>query len=115
MSETLGQKQRRFTLSVSKLIAYIYESGYEATMGDAFRDPRAFGPLGKVIAYGNAFSCHKARLAIDLNLFKGGAYLSDTESYRQIGEWWEAQADDHCWGGRFKDGNHFSITHEGIK
>ena len=36
MGETLGQKQRRFTLMVADLIGHAYESGYELTFGDAF-------------------------------------------------------------------------------
>lgn len=115
MSETLGQKQRRFAKAVARLIDKAHELGYEVSLGDAFRDPRAFGVLGKVIAYGNAFSCHKVRLAIDLNLYKDGVYLANSDDHKPLGEWWEAQAADHCWGGRFQDGNHYSITHEGIK
>lgn len=115
MSETLSQKQRRFAKLIPRLIDKAHELGFEVTVGDAFRDARAFGKLGEKVAYGNAFSCHKLRLAIDLNLFKNGEYLSSTESHRQLGEWWESQAPDHCWGGRFNDGNHYSITHEGMK
>ena len=46
MAESLGQKQRRFALLVSQLIAKAYEMGYEVTLGDAYRDPRAFGAVG---------------------------------------------------------------------
>lgn len=115
MSESLGQKQRRFAKWVPRLIDKAHELGFEVSLGDAYRDARAFGPLGKVLSYGNAFSCHKVRLAIDLNLYKDGVYQETTEAHRALGEWWEAQGDDHCWGGRFKDGNHYSLTHEGIK
>lgn len=34
-TETLGEKQRRFTLMAAKLIEHIYASGYQATFGDA--------------------------------------------------------------------------------
>ena len=115
MSETLGEKQRRFARGIPRLIDKAIELGYEVTLGDAYRDARAFGSLGKTLAYGNAFSCHKVRLAIDLNLFRAGKFLETTEDHRLLGEWWEALAPDHCWGGRFNDGNHYSITHEGIK
>ena len=115
MSETLGQKQRRFAKMVPRLIDKAHELGYEVTLGDAFRDPRAFGALGVKMSYGAVFSCHKVRLAIDLNLYRDGAYLTSTEDHRKLGEWWESLAPDHCWGGRFEDGNHYSITHEGVK
>lgn len=100
---------------VPRLIDKAHEMGFTVRLGDAFRDPRAFGKLGERLAYGNAFSCHKVKLAIDLNLFRGGVYQSTTEAHRPLGEWWESLAPDHCWGGRFEDGNHYSITHEGIK
>ena len=115
MSETLGQKQRRFFKDVARLIDKLHELGYEGSWGDAYRDPRAFGKLGQKMAYGNAMSCHKVRLAIDINLYKDGVFLTTTEDHRKLGEWWESQGPDHCWGGRFEDGNHYSITHEGIK
>lgn len=115
MSETLGQKQRRFAKWIPRLIDKAHELGFEVSLGDAFRDPRVFGSPGVKMGYGNAFSCHKVRLAIDLNLYKDGAYLSTSEAHKPLGEWWEAQGADHCWGGRFQDGNHYSITHEGIK
>lgn len=115
VTETLGQKQKRFAKAVARLIDKAHELGYEVTLGDAYRDPRAFGRLGETIAYGNKFSCHKVRLAIDLNLYRDGKYLDQSDDHKPLGEWWEALAPDHCWGGRFQDGNHYSITHEGIK
>lgn len=115
MSETLGQKQRRFAKAVARLIDKAHELGFEVTLGDAYRDPRAFGGLGQKGVYGNMFSCHKIRLAIDLNLYRDGKYLTSTEDHRPLGEWWEKAGDGHCWGGRFQDGNHYSITHEGVK
>lgn len=114
---TLGQKQRGFTLMVAKLVIYAYEHGYELTFGDAYRDPRVHGSVGvtKVGAYGRANSVHKERLAVDFNLFKDGQYLTASEDYTQLGEFWESIGG--AWGGRFAspDGNHFSIEHEGRK
>lgn len=112
---TLGNKQRLFAKFVPRLIDKAHELGYEVTLGDAFRDKRSHGKLGERIAYGNAFSCHKIRLALDLNLFKNGIYLRTTEDHRPLGEWWEAQHPLFVWGGRFDDGNHYSMTHEGMK
>lgn len=111
--ETLGQKQRRFARMVARLIDKATELGYEITLGDAYRDPRAFGVMGKSISYGKANSAHKLRLAIDLNLFKDGKFLSDTENHRQLGEWWESVGGS--WGGRFQDGNHYSLEHDWVK
>lgn len=116
MSELL-RKQQLFMRLVPRLVLRALELGFEVTLGDGFRDERAFGKLGEKIAYGNAYSCHKMRLAIDLNLYtnEGRDYVTETEVHRHLGEWWEAQHPDCCWGGRFNDGNHYSMTHEGMK
>lgn len=112
---SLGDAQRLFARMVARLLDKAHDLGYEVTLGDAYRDPRVFGALGAKQGYGNAFSCHKMRLAIDLNLFKDGKFLQSTEDHRPLGEWWEAQLDIACWGGRFNDGNHYSFTYEGAK
>jgi hypothetical protein len=111
--ETLGQKQRRFARMVARLIDKAYEMGYEVTLGDAYRDARVHGIFGEKKGYGAGRSCHKLRLAIDLNLFRNGRYLERSEDHRQLGEWWESQGG--TWGGRFRDGNHYSLEHDGAK
>ena len=118
MKETLGQKQRRFTLQIAKLIVWAYEElGVEFTMGDAFCDPRVHGDFGTKKGYGRRSSCHKLKLAQDLNLFvkKNGRlrYMSSTHSHKEIGEKWESMGGDHSWGGHFNDGNHYSFEHQG--
>ena len=116
MAETLRQQQSRFALAVSRLIAHAYTLGYEVTLGDAYRDPRVHGALGVRKGYGRASSQHKQRLAIDLNLFRNGRYLSSTEAHRPLGEWWKQQHPDACWGGDFPgDGNHYSLERGGLK
>lgn len=110
---TLRQKQSKFARMVADLILKAYELGYEVTLGDAFRDPRLHGEVGVKKGYGHSKSAHKQRLAIDLNLFKDGKFLGSTEAHKPLGEWWEAQGG--AWGGRFNDGNHYSLEHEGIK
>ena len=115
MSENLRQKQSRFARSVGRLIEQAYRLGYEVTLGDAYRDPRVHGDLGVRKSYSHPRSAHKVRLAIDLNLFKGGQYLEGSEAHRPLGEWWERQHPDARWGGRFDDGNHYSLEHNGIK
>ena len=113
MSETLREKQSRFARMVPRLIDKATELGYEVTPGDANRDERVFGAVGVFKGYGNASSCHKLRLAIDLNLFKDGVFLATTEAHRALGEWWITQGG--AWGGEFNDGNHYSLEHEGHK
>tara|TARA_R110002012_G_scaffold112733_2_gene258559 strand:- start:307 stop:648 length:342 start_codon:yes stop_codon:yes gene_type:complete len=112
---TLGQKQRNFTMMVSILIQYAYEQGYELTLGDAYRDPRVHGAVGEKESYSSSNSLHKSRLAIDLNLFVEGEYITsgDHPAYTKLGEYWESLGG--TWGGRFQDANHFSLEHNGRK
>lgn len=112
---TLGQKQRKFTLMISKLIQFAYENGYELTFGDAYRDPRVHGEVGVKKSYSSANSLHKERLAVDFNLFKDGKFLTASDDHRPLGEYWESLGGS--WGGRFSspDGNHYSLEHNGRK
>ncbi len=112
---SLSEKQRVFAKLVGKLLTWIYENGYEVTFGDAYRSPEMaafYANKGKGIKN----SLHCLKLAIDLNLFKDGKYLDATEAHRPIGKYWESLGTEDCktvWGGRFGDGNHYSIKHEG--
>ena len=110
---TLGDKQRKFTRMIGLLIEYAYQEGYELTVGDAYRDPRVHGDVGEKKSYSSANSNHKQRLAMDFNLFKDGKYLTSTEDHRKLGEYWEDIGGS--WGGRFHDGNHYSLEHLGRK
>lgn len=110
---TLGEKQRKFVRMIADLIVWAYDHGYELTFGDAYRDPRLHGQLGQKLGYGHQNSCHKIRLAVDLNLFKDGQFLQSTEDHQPLGEQWEKMGG--TWGGRFNDGNHYSLEHNGVK
>jgi hypothetical protein len=116
---TLGQKQRIFTRLVGRLIEWAYQNGYELTFSESYRTTEQAAIYAKQ-GKGIKNSLHTKRLAIDLNLFKDGTYLTKSEDYLPLGIVWEQMSGDGykcCWGGRFKrpDGNHFSIEHEGIK
>lgn len=110
---SLRQTQSRFALMVAALINKAYELGYEVTLGDAYRDPRVFGVMGERKGYGESQSAHKQRLAIDLNLYKDGVWLQATDAHKPLGEWWESEGG--AWGGRFNDGNHYSLEFGGVK
>lgn len=102
---SLGNEQRRFTRMVADLIIYAYDQGYGLTFGDAYRAPR--------VKYGHKKSLHRKRLAIDLNLFKDGDYLRTTTDHEPLGLYWESIGG--TWGGRFDDGNHYSLEYGGMK
>lgn len=104
---SLRQKQSQFVRMVAQLIDFAHAQGYEMTFGDAYRDPRVHGALGVKASYSASNSRHKQRLAIDLNLFRDGKYLTRTEDHAPLGEFWESIGG--TWGGRWEDGNHYEL------
>lgn len=138
---TLGQKQRLFAKLLGEFLTWINaQPGYEVTMGEALRSDEqaqihALGAIGRAklitatlakfpafakalednMGDGSAHSIHQDKLAVDLNLFINGAYQTSTEAYRPLGDKWVSMHPLCRWGGEFKDGNHFSITHGGLK
>lgn len=109
---TLRQKQSLFVRLVARLLDRAHALGFEVTFGETYRSPEEAARLAK-LGKGIAASLHTQKLAIDLNLFRDSRYLSSTEAHRPLGEWWEAQHELCRWGGRFGDGNHYSLTHGG--
>jgi len=102
---TLRQKQSKFVRMTVLLLIYADHLGYEVTFGETWRHPDS--------QHGHTLSLHKIRLAIDLNLFKDDKYQRSTKAHEPLGEYWESIGG--AWGGRFGDGNHYSLEHNGIK
>lgn len=124
----LGKKQELFMRLLPLLINKAHQLGFEIRGGDLFRDSRIHGVFGVGITqhvekilnligvnfgYGHKSSCHKLKLAVDLNLTKDGKLITKTSGHKVLGDWWEKQHLDCRWGGRFNDGNHYSMTHWG--
>lgn len=99
---------------VALLIQWAYRQGYALTFGDAYRTQEQ-AAANAASGSGIARSLHCDRLAIDLNLFRDGVYLTNTQEYEPLGEFWESLGG--AWGGRFRkpDGNHFSLAYGGRK
>lgn len=97
---------------VAALIVTARQMGYEVTLAEAYRPPetaKLYAQQGR----GSAKSLHTKRLAIDLNLFRDGRYLRSNKAHESLGEYWESIGG--TWGGRFGDGNHYSLSHGGVK
>jgi hypothetical protein len=138
---TLGEKQRLFLQLFHEWLGWALAQGYEFTWGEAFRSDeqaeinaigamgretvaqlvaRAFPYLARAIrnngkANGIRATAHANKLALDLNLFIDGEYQTTTEAWKPLGEKWESLHPLCRWGGRFGDGNHISIEHNGVK
>lgn len=108
----LSEKQFQFTKMTADLINWAYLNGYTLTYAEAYRSPlQAKENAAKGIGISN--SLHTQRLAVDFNLFKDGVWLTRTEDHEQMGEYWESIGG--TWGGRFHDGNHYSLEYNGVK
>jgi hypothetical protein len=107
---TLREKQSLFARNVARLIQYLYAEGYEVTFAEAYRPPET-AALYAQQGRGIADSQHTKRLAVDLNLFLDGRYLTDSDSYRIMGAYWKTLHPENVWGGDWqrKDGNHVEM------
>jgi len=109
---TLQEKQIMFASNISLLLCKIFGTNqYAITFGEAERSPEQaeiYAKEGK----GISDSLHCKRLAIDLNLFKDGVYLTDYADYKIFGDYWKALHPFNRWGGDFHtlvDSNHFEM------
>jgi hypothetical protein len=111
---SLGRKQRLFCKLLPRLMDYAHDHGYELSLGEAWRTPEQ-AARNEFAGIGTRNSLHVDRLAIDLNLFRGGKWLSDSESHRPLADYWKTLHPLCRWGGDFRnpDGNHYSMTRGG--
>jgi hypothetical protein len=118
---TLSERQQEFAQNVAQLILFIFNEGYTCTLGEALRTPEMAEIYAKR-GTGIKNSMHLKKLAIDLNLFKGGVYLTDTKNHRQFGEYWMSLDPRNRWGGDWDmdhltedgedDGNHYEMKED---
>lgn len=102
MSE-LGDSRKLFTKCVAQLLARMLERNYQPMIGkDGLKHMKN--------------SLHYEGLAIDIDLCdENGKYLRNTSDHLEFGEYWESLNKKCSWGGRFQDGNHYSVMYGGRK
>lgn len=111
----MSEKQSEFLQDVARLIMYAHRfKGVMLTGGDLYQDNEW---LKKHTWYGNTYKTphlktgqHPKRLAIDLNLFVDGKYITGHhDRFDDLGIFWEGLSVKNRWGGNFKklDYNHF--------
>lgn len=109
--------QEEFATEAANLIKKAFQLGYQVTLGEAWRTPQQ-AQWDHDHDTGISHSLHTERLAIDLNFFKDGNLITDGSKLKDIGDWWKSLGPNYRWGGDFKtlpDGNHFSITPDGVR
>jgi len=114
---TLESKQFLFSRKYLLLLDWLFNHGYDVTLGEAWRSD-ATAELDAEQGKGISHSLHRLRLAVDLNLFHNGIFLTQMNDYLPAGLYWEGLSDSEnlfCWGGRFGDSDHFSLSYNGIK
>lgn len=110
----LVTKQNRFAVCMTRLENEITRRGLVYTRGDAFRAPKVFGEIGEKKGYGHPYSCHKYKLAQDLNIFHpDGSLVTDDTYHRELHDWWIV----NCSGAPMieHDPNHYSFEHNGCR
>lgn len=111
---TLHDAQALHVKLIASLIKFTYNSGYELTWGEAYRTTEQ-AQWDVAHKTGILMSVHCDRLAVDLQLFKGGVYLTDPNEYKFMADYWQA-LDPSCRAGYYfttRDADHFSITWQG--
>ena len=105
MKSELRKRQEAFAKAMALFEVWLSEQGINYTRGDAFRDPRVHGELGVKKGYGHAKSCHKLKLAQDLN------FENDVDHARGHDKW-------DTMGGSTRllhDMNHYSFEWRGMR
>jgi hypothetical protein len=116
-----GISFRYFTLTRNWIVNWgprlNYNRNYEFTLGEAYVQTPRKTREGTFVSDGVHMpsSLHYTRLAIDLNLFIRGVYItrSDDMAWIDLGSFWKGLDPSCSWGGDFGDANHFSVTFGG--
>jgi hypothetical protein len=111
----LQELQEQFMQDLALLVQQAKTMGYAVTGGELWRTPQQV-QWDVQHGTGISHSLHPDRLAIDLDVFKDGVWITDGSKLADLGAWWKTLSPMHFWGGDFKsrpDGNHFSISPDG--
>ncbi len=101
----LSEKQRVFTLNISRLIAKGYALGLEMTFGEAYRTIEQQMLYVQTGRSHTMNSNHLRRLAVDFNFFKNGHLTYRWEDIKPLGDYWESLDPANRWGGDWNKNN----------
>jgi hypothetical protein len=113
MALSLRQQQSLFTVDLVSLIRWLYEEGYEVSIGEVQRAPEQQAYNVRMGRSQTLDSMHLYKCAADLFVFKNGTLLSTKSELQFAGNKWESMSAANTWGGNwnsFKDTPHFQRT-----
>lgn len=113
----LLEHQQRFARLVGVFLTWIHrQPQYAVTFGEVKRTQAQAG-ANATSGAGISNSLHLLSLAVDLNLFVNGTFVTDVESYRPLGDYWMSLDKECAWGGLWTkpDADHFSLSFNGVK
>jgi len=132
MDLSIGEKQELFSALLPRLLDHALDLGYRIRLRELWRtqeqaqynathcgycqkkNTNHSGEDHKFRPTGIRDSLHCLGLAIDFYVRKPpDKSLWVTEYYEPLGVFWEDLHALTCWGGRFGDHGHFSISHDG--
>ncbi len=106
----LRAKQSIFLKNVAKLILWAFENGFELTAGEMHRTQEQQDFYFKDGKSKVRKSPHQQRLAVDLNLFIDGKYITSNKGFKPLADYWKSLHPDNVagydWGW---DANHFEM------
>ena len=105
---TLKEARILFTSYIALLILHMEAEGYQPALAEGMDRRTEKDPTTDHMTD----SLHELGLAQDIDLYKDGIYLTQTEDHHIFGLFWEGLHNYCQWGGRFskKDGNHYSFA-----
>ena len=123
---TLRQKQSLFLKNFALLVLWAFDNGYELTGGELLRtedqqllyfEGQSLKKIGSDLKLLKAEkksktmdSDHLKKLAVDINLFIDGKYVTDKESYKPLHDYWKSLHPDNYSGYEWNwDYNHYAM------
>lgn len=103
MANQLLNSQQIFAYNLGKLIIFIYESGFEVSIGEVERTKYQQKEYIRTGRSKTMNSNHLKRLAADIFIFKNDALVNDKNKLYEIGKFWESLHKNNRYGGFFRN------------
>lgn len=103
MKNQLLNSQQIFSKNLAKLILFIYENGFEVSIGEVERtrfQQKEYFRLGRSKTMN---SNHLKRLAADIFIFKNDELINDKNKLYDVGKYWESLHVNNRYGGFFRN------------